>query len=743
MSEKKAEELKNQEAPQEQMKLDDARRVKVLSPGMLVFKRFIRNKLAVAGIIILAVMFTFSFLGPLFSPYTRAQVFVKDVEEPGDYATGKFNTDSRFVGNASTSMQSAILKALGSQKSGGKYVLTEGQDIPFTAKNEHYTLRVVNPSETKPAGAVFGSDHVATVAKGKFSFVDDAKVDEGMKAAILADAEAGGKNKELVYNDVTITVEASKVERKYYAPAEEPIALSTYNIYTPLHGKIAELQADTDFLHDINVALLAGESSVSYGGKTYSFTGDVENGFVLSDGSQGLFEINRDFRSGKIMVEIEKEDGSTESQEADYLSTITDADAFRAAINEAVAAGEPSFEFEEKGFTVDTEASDTEIHIMDDGGNLAMTLVNSFDPIESKYDKLNGDLGFTYALETAIAQEASSFEYNGETFGLVNNGADFTVTNPAGDAILLASDIAYGPAFNGIELTVDFVNKLQEAMRGGQKSFSFVDQYGEETEATINIVNGNYYVQTMQKTSLFDARSAPNSVHWMGTDVNGMDVLTRLMYGGRVSLIVGFVVVIFELVLGVLVGGISGYFGGVVDTILMRFVELFNAIPFYPMLIILGSVMDNLHVDARTRLMMTMVILGILGWTGIARLVRGQILSLREQDFMIAAEATGIRTSRRIFRHLVPNVMPLLIVNATASLGGIILTEATLGFLGLGVKYPMASWGSIINQVNDMQVMKTAWWIWIPAGLFILITVLGFNFVGDGLRDAFDPKMKR
>jgi peptide/nickel transport system permease protein len=161
------------------------------------------------------------------------------------------------------------------------------------------------------------------------------------------------------------------------------------------------------------------------------------------------------------------------------------------------------------------------------------------------------------------------------------------------------------------------------------------------------------------------------------------------------------------------------------------------------MLIILGSVMDNMHVGATQRLFMTMVILGILGWTGIARIVRGQILSLREQDFMVAAEATGIRTSRKIFRHLIPNVMPLLIVNATAGLGSVILTEATLGFLGLGVKYPMASWGSIINQVNDMQVMQTAWWIWIPAGLLILVTVLGFNFVGDGLRDAFDPKMKR
>ena len=736
-------ELKKQDAPQEQMKLDDARRVKVLSPGMLVFKRFIRNKLAVAGIIILAVMFAYSFIGPLFSPYKRAQIFTKEVIEPGDYATGKFNTDSRFTGDASTAMQSAVLKALGSQKSGSKYVLEAGQEIPFTAQKEHYTLRVINPDEKQPSCAVYGTKHLATVMKGKLSY-SDPDIDEGLLAAILENAEAGGKESEFEYEGIRVTIEASKIERKYYAPTDMPVAVSSYNIYTPLLGKIADLQADADFLHAVNLAILAGETSVEYGGKTYALSGDIENGFRLTgpDGT-ALFDISRDFRSGRINVEKEDAEGNIKSEEVDYVSTLEDPTAFRAAINEAVAAGESSFDFEEKSFTVDTESSDTEIHIMDEEGNLAMTLANSFDPIESKYDKLNSDLDFIFAMETAIAEEASEFEYKGETFGLVDNGADYTVTNPSGDDMLLASDIAYGPAFNGIELTVDFVQTLQEAMRGGRKTFSFVNQYGEETDASITIVNGNYYVQTMQKATLIDSRAEPSSAHWLGTDINGMDVFTRLMYGGRVSLLVGFVVVFFEIILGVIVGGVSGYFGGVVDTILMRFVELFNAIPFYPMLIILGSVMDSLRVDAVTRLMLTMVILGILGWTGIARIVRGQILSLREQDFMIAAEATGIRTSRRIFRHLVPNVMPLLIVNATASLGGIILTEATLGFLGLGVKYPMASWGSIINQVNDMQVMKTAWWIWIPAGLFILTTVLGFNFVGDGLRDAFDPKMKR
>jgi len=161
------------------------------------------------------------------------------------------------------------------------------------------------------------------------------------------------------------------------------------------------------------------------------------------------------------------------------------------------------------------------------------------------------------------------------------------------------------------------------------------------------------------------------------------------------------------------------------------------------MVIIMGSVMDAYRVSGYARIFFLMVVLGVLGWTGIARVTRGQILSLREQDFMVATEATGIRTSRKIFRHLIPNVMPLLIVNATMGLGGVIISEATLGFLGLGVKYPLASWGSIINQATDMYVMRTCWWIWIPAGCLIMLSVLGFNFVGDGLRDAYDPKMKR
>ena len=208
-------------------------------------------------------------------------------------------------------------------------------------------------------------------------------------------------------------------------------------------------------------------------------------------------------------------------------------------------------------------------------------------------------------------------------------------------------------------------------------------------------------------------------------------------------MIIGFIVIIIETVLGVVMGGISGYFGGWVDNLIMRLVDIFYCIPSMPIIIILGATMDNMQVDPQIRMIYLMLILGFLGWAGIARLVRGQILSLREQEFMMATEAGGVRVSRRIFKHLIPNVIPQLIVTCTMSLGSTIITEATLSFLGLGVKFPFASWGNIISDVNNSFVMTNYWFIWIPAGICLLVTVLGFNFVGDGLRDAFDPKMKR
>ena len=247
----------------------------------------------------------------------------------------------------------------------------------------------------------------------------------------------------------------------------------------------------------------------------------------------------------------------------------------------------------------------------------------------------------------------------------------------------------------------------------------------------------------LQVTRVIDTYAVPSFRHPVGTDANGMDLLARLMYGARISLMIGFVVISIEVFIGMIIGGIAGFFGGWVDNLLMRMVDVICCIPTMPLYLILGSVMDHYQVGPATRIYMLSIIMAFIGWVGIARVVRGQILSLREQEFMVAAEATGLSARRRIFRHLIPNVVPQLIVFASMGLGDVILAEATLSFLGLGIKYPAASWGSIINAVNESYVMNNYVFVWLPAGAFILLTVLAFNFIGDGLRDAFDPRMKR
>ena len=254
---------------------------------------------------------------------------------------------------------------------------------------------------------------------------------------------------------------------------------------------------------------------------------------------------------------------------------------------------------------------------------------------------------------------------------------------------------------------------------------------------------GEYVINCDQVIYVIDMFASSSKEHILGTDGDGFDVLARVMYGGRVSLMVGFVVVFLEIILGVIMGGLAGYYGGWVDNLIMRLVDIFYCLPSLPIMIILGATMDSLRMDTYLRLVIMMATLGFLGWAGVARMVRGQILSLREQEFMVAAEATGIRVRKRIFRHLIPNVMPQLIVIATMGMGSVILTESTLSFLGLGVKHPLATWGTIINSVSSATAMAHYQHIWIPVGLLICLTVIAFNFVGDGLRDAYDPKSKR
>lgn len=564
----------------EEMALDDARRIKVLSPGMLVFKRFIRNKLAVIGFVIIVLMFLFAFVGPIFSPYEQAQVF-----------TGLGSLSKDF------------------------------------------------------AGAIYNQELRYTIADGEV-------FNSATRAQFLL---ALGKNEQVFsVDDIDY----------FYFPVNDNSYLVTR-------------------LESVGVVLLGQLNSL--------------------DGSP----LDEDFVS-----------------------------AFEAT-NEA---GENEFTFEDVPYRIISGRKMTNVAIEND---VAMASLNVYDAYNQEDLGVVDSFGFELLSEVTIGQERRNFTYDGEQYTIHYLEGQTTITDSNDENFAEVSNIIVNPLDQTQFISVAFKTAVREAIVDLRTNFTFVEDSGEEVAYAIDRVNTNYYIKKETTTTLIRQYELPSGEHLLGLDNNGMDVMTRLMYGGRVSLMVGFVVVIIEVFLGVVIGGISGYFGGWVDTTLMRFVDLFNAIPFYPIVLILGSVMDTLKVDPQGRIFILMMVLGFLGWTGVARVVRGQILSLREQDFMVATEATGISTRRRIFTHLVPNVMPLLIVQATAGLGGIIITEATLGFLGLGVKYPLASWGSIINTASDAYVMTNFWFMWVPAGSLILLAVLGFNFIGDGLRDAFDPKMKR
>ena len=270
-------------------------------------------------------------------------------------------------------------------------------------------------------------------------------------------------------------------------------------------------------------------------------------------------------------------------------------------------------------------------------------------------------------------------------------------------------------------------------------------------------VNGHTFDTYQIAGTLVKTNSlAPMSLeHPLGTDQLGHDVLVRLMYGGQISLIIGFITVFIITAIGVVLGGFAGFFGGFVDNVIMRICDILMCVPGFPIMLVFGTLLmafgeeknpnliQEILGEPRYRIYFLMAFLTLFSWTGTARLVRGQILSLREQEYMVAAEAMGYSTSRKIFKHLIPNVMPQLIVSMTLSLGSMILYEASLSFLGMGVQAPYAAWGTMINATNSSDILVNYMNIWIPPGLCIVTAVLGFNFVGDGLRDALDPKARR
>ena len=243
----------------------------------------------------------------------------------------------------------------------------------------------------------------------------------------------------------------------------------------------------------------------------------------------------------------------------------------------------------------------------------------------------------------------------------------------------------------------------------------------------------NPFVSLKNQAGSYDTFQPPSRTYLLGTDSLGRDILSRMLYAGRISLSVGLVSVTISTVLGMILGALAGYFGSWVDTLIMRIVDVVICFPVLFLVITVSTLL-------KPNIFNVMIIIGLVNWTKTARLVRGEVLKVKEYEFVEATRALGARHGKIIFRHMLPNILAPLLVQATLQTAEAILTEASLSFLGVGVQQPTPSWGNMLNEAMSLSVLSSKLWIWLPPGFAILVTVLCINFVGDGLRDAFDPK---
>ena len=226
----------------------------------------------------------------------------------------------------------------------------------------------------------------------------------------------------------------------------------------------------------------------------------------------------------------------------------------------------------------------------------------------------------------------------------------------------------------------------------------------------------------------------------LGTDSMGRDILTRIVHGGKMTMTIGAVAVIVSSFIAIIVGCLSGYFGGWVDLLLMRVTEIFSSIPFLPFAMMLSYVIRTMPISETTRIFIIMIILGLLSWTGLARMIRGQVLAEREKEFVIAAQSMGVKEGRIAFKHILPNVISIILVNMTLDFAGCLLTESSLSYLGFGVQQPQPTWGNMLYGANNSIVIQNYWWQWVFPSIFLSIATISINIIGDTLRDVLDPK---
>jgi|SRR5699024_3026567 len=236
------------------------------------------------------------------------------------------------------------------------------------------------------------------------------------------------------------------------------------------------------------------------------------------------------------------------------------------------------------------------------------------------------------------------------------------------------------------------------------------------------------------KSDLMLVENKPSAEHILGTDGSGRDNFARLLYGSRISLIVGFSAMLFTLFFGIVTGAAAGYYGGKIDAIIMRLADLIYALPFFVLALTIIALVEEVTIS------IFVTIIAITTWPNLARIIRGLFLSLREQEFILSARAIGAGDLRIIFKHFIPNAMGPIVVNATLMMATMIIVESGMSFIGMGIPQPTPTWGNMISEAQNIRILRNHPEAWIPPGLFILITVLAINFIGDGLRDAFDPK---
>ncbi len=665
----------NTQAQGGEVKLDDLSRVKVLSPGRQVFKRFIRNRLAVFGSVTLIVMFLFSFVGPLFYPYGQKQIFYKYEPRNVDYGMVKENT--AYIGydiDGGASMERTVNNKMNSII---KSMLADGADVDCIQVDEKayrierlvddvYLASVATPT----AVCTYGSSEQAV---GTYSMVGkkleyEADPVEGLEDAIRAAVADNAKGGTFELNGTTYTYTRGKAK--------------SYAITVPFEGvKYAGEALGADFEAALAAAVESDVAAFDFGGTSYTL--------VKSDASWSVSSL-ADVSPAKVYTRLIASTYEVGQPVSDGMMV--------AALLATATGG--SFEADGQSWTLSREEGAWLVR------NAAGDEFMEMTPFSVR--RYDGADTMEYGLKKALTEKALE---------------------------MAASNAKTGTLMYELPMQTETGEYVTD--EAGNVST-------QQTELTLNrSQTGEYVVKCQQIIYVINMFDAPSAEHILGTDGDGFDVFARIMYGGRVSLMVGFVVVFLETFLGVIMGGLSGYYGGWVDMLIMRLVDIFYCLPYMPIMIIIGALMDAMRMDTYIRLIIMMAALGIMGWASVARLVRGQILTLREQEFMVATEATGIKVKDRIFHHLVPNIMPQLIVQATMGMGGVILTESTLSFLGLGVKHPLATWGTIINSVSSASAMQHYAFIWIPVGLLICLTVIAFNFVGDGLRDAYDPKAKR